>query len=228
MFTKRSLFLKKHSRRVLIIKHTLPLFAFMLASIIVAWPLLTPDKERFDLPIQKSDIKMPSLDMENVRFYAQGEKNRVVTVTAESAKEIDAPEQISRLEKPQSVYSLTDGDTLTSTTSYGLVYQKDKYFLFNQPIKTVSKSGYTAHNRHVKVTFDGIADSDHTIKISGPAGSLIADGFHLKDKGNFIHFKGKTDSKLEKKGDRQDLRHKSKIGLKKSKCINLEHSPESK
>ena len=75
MFTKQSLFLKQHARRVLIFKHALPVFAFLLATLIIVWPLLTPDKERLDLPIQKSTSKTPSVDMEKIRFYAQNDAN---------------------------------------------------------------------------------------------------------------------------------------------------------
>ena len=197
MFTKRSLFLKKHARRVLIFKHTLPIFAFLLTGIIIAWPLLTPDKERFDLPIQKSNKKTPSVDMENVRFFAKDDKNRTMSVKAETVKEIDAEKQIARLANPVGIYTLADGDILTTKTDFALAYQQDKYFMFDQPIKTVSKSGYTANTQHVKATYDGVLDSDTAIQISGPAGTLHAQGLHLQDKGNLIDFKGKTKTKVK-------------------------------
>ncbi|MBQ3695894.1 MAG: hypothetical protein II938_02870 [Alphaproteobacteria bacterium] len=206
MFTKRSLFLKKHARRVLIFKHALPVFAFLLTGLIIVWPLLTPEKERFDLPIQKSDIKTPSVDMENVRFHAQDDKNRTVTVTAESVKEIQPEGQVARLEKPIGVYTLADGDILTNKTTYGLAYQTDKYFLFNQPITTTSKSGYIAHSQHVKATYDGVLDSDYPVDIKGPAGTLNAHGMHLEDKGNLIDFKGKTNSKINLKQGKMTVR----------------------
>lgn len=202
MLTKHSLFLKKHTRRVLICKHALPVFAFLLASLMIVWPLLTPEKERLNLPLQKSTSKTPSMDMENVRFYAQDDKHRTIGVTAQSVKEIDATQQIARLEKPVAIYTLADGDILTSQTDYGLVYQTDKYFLFDQPIQTTSKSGYTAKTQHVKATYEGVISSDYLITVNGPSGTLKADGFHLQDKGNLIDFKGKTDSNLKFKEDK--------------------------
>jgi len=217
MFTKRSLFLKKHARRVLIFKHALPVFAFLLASVIVAWPLLVPDKERFDLPIQKVGAKTPSVDMENVRFFSKDDKNRTMTVTATSVKEIDSDKQIARLETPVGVYTLSDGDILTSKTSYGLAYQKDKYFMFDQPITSTTKSGYTATNRHVKATYDGVLDSDHPVKIKGPAGTLSAQGFHLQNKGNLIDFKGKTDSTIKSKQGKMTIQTKDGLHLDRTK-----------
>lgn len=197
MFTKQSLFLKKHARRVLIFKHTLPVFAFLLTGVLIAWPLLTPDKERFDLPIQKSAKKTPSLDMENIRFFAKDDKNRTMSVKAPTVKEIDSEKQIARLEKPVSIYTLSDGDVLNAKTTYALAYQQEKYFMFDQPITITSKSGYTANTQHVKATYDGILDSDADIQITGPAGTLNAQGLHLKDKGNLIDFKGKTKTKVK-------------------------------
>ena len=39
--------IKKHSRRVQITKHSLPVFAFLIASLIVLWPLFNQEKEKF-------------------------------------------------------------------------------------------------------------------------------------------------------------------------------------
>lgn len=217
MFTKRSLFLKKHARRVLIFKHALPVFAFLLASVIVAWPLLAPDKERFDLPVQKVGTKTPSVDMENVRFFSKDDKNRTMAVTATSVKEIDSEKQIARLETPVGVYTLADGDILTSKTSYGLAYQKEKYFMFDQPITSTTKSGYTATNSHVKATYDGVLDSDHPVKIKGPAGTLSAQGLHLQNKGNLINFKGKTDSTIKSKQGKMTVQTKDGLYLNRTK-----------
>ncbi len=217
MFTKQSLFLKKHARRVLICKHALPVFAFLLASVIVAWPLLTPDKERFELPIQKADIKTPSVDMENVRFHAQDEKNRTMTVIAKSVKEIDTTNQIARLENPVGTYTFTDGDVLTSKTSYGLAYQKEKYFIFDQPITTTSKSGYVAQNKNVKATYEGVLDSDSPVTIKGPTGTLNAQGLHLENKGNLIDFKGKTDSIIKLKEGKMAVKTVNGLHLDRTK-----------
>ncbi|MBQ4471800.1 MAG: hypothetical protein II942_00930 [Alphaproteobacteria bacterium] len=197
MFTKRSLFFKKHTRRVFIVKHALPVFAFLFAAVIVVWPMLSPDKERFDLPLQKSSVKTPSVDMEKIRFFLQDDKQRTMSVTADSVKEIDSEKQIARLENPIGVYTLADGDVLTSKTAYGLAYQKDKYFFFDQPITTTTKSGYKAKNQNVKATYEGVMESDSDVSIDGPAGSIEAKGFHLTDKGNHITFKGHTHANIK-------------------------------
>lgn len=217
MFTKQSLFLKKHARRVLIFKHALPIFAFLLASVIVVWPMLAPDKERFDLPVQDSMNKTPSIDMENVRFHAQDEKNRTMTVTAPTVKEVDFENQIARLEKPVAIYTLADGDILTSKTAYGFAHQKDKYFIFDQTITTKSKSGYTATNSHIKATYDGVLDSNKPVKINGPAGSLTAQGIHLQNKGNLIDFKGKTDSVIKLKKGKMAVQTKGGLHIDRTK-----------
>ena len=196
MFTKRSLFLTKHARRVLITKRTLPVFAFLLAALLIAWPLLTPEKERFDLPIQTTKNATPSVDMEQVRFFAQDDKQRTMMVTALSVKEIEHTKQLARLDKPHGVYTLADGDILTSDTEDGLVYQNEKYFFFEKPIKTVSKSGYTANSSHVKATYEGIISSDYPVEISGPSGTLKAEGILLQNKGTLIHFNGQTHSTI--------------------------------
>ena len=70
--------LKKHTRRVLICKRSLPVFAFLLASLMMVWPLLFAEqKEQFSLAISSgkkmSDAKV---DMEDVRFFSQDKKKQ--------------------------------------------------------------------------------------------------------------------------------------------------------
>ncbi len=192
MFTKRSLFLKKHSRRVFIFKHTLPVFAFLFAALLVIWPAFKAEKEKFDIAIQKTDLKTPSIDMENIRFFAHDDKNRFLTVSAEAVKEVDASNRLVRMDKPSAIYTMADGDVVTSQTPYGLAYQNEEYFLFEKKMISTSKSGYTAYTSGVKATYAGIVDSNQPVEISGPAGSLKAQGMHLEKKGNFAHFLGHT------------------------------------
>lgn len=211
MFTKRSLFLKKHSRRVLIFKHALPVFAFLCLAVIVIWPSIKAEKDKLEMSIQKTDIKSPSMDMENVRFFSNDEKNRTIVVTAESVKEIEKDTKLARMEKPLAVYTLADGDIVTAKTPYGLVHQEEQYFLFEQKINATSKSGYTAQASMVKATYDGVVDSNKTVTIKGPAGSLKAEGLHMERKGNFATFTGHTDSTIINK--KETIQIKTEDGL---------------
>ena len=233
MFTKRSLLFTKHSRRVVIFKRALPVFAFLCAAMIVVWPTLRAEKDKFDMPIQKSDIKAPSVDMENVRFFAHDEKNRIVTVTAESVKEVDLDKRLAKMDKPVAIYTLADGDVITSKTPYGLAYQNDEYFLFDEKIVSTSESGYTAYTSGVKATYGGIADSHKPVEVSGPAGFLKAQGFHMEKKGNFIDFTGTSKANIKMKngiikittedGIRVDRTQKTITGKKNVDIIHEEN-----
>ena len=219
MFTKRSLFLKKHSRRVFIVKHTLPVFAFLFAALIVAWPAFKAEKEKFDMSIQKTNLKTPSIDMENVRFFAHDDKNRVLTMSAEAVKEIDPSNRLVRMNKPVAVYTLADGDVITSQTPYGLAYQNDEYFLFEEKMTSQSQSGYTAHTKGVKATYSGVVDSRHSVEISGPAGSLKAEGMHLEKKGNFAHFLGHNILKIKSEQGQFDITTEDGVIVDQAKKI---------
>ena len=78
MFTPRLFKIKRHSRRVLVFKRPLPVFAFILASLMLVWPILIAEqKEQFSVAV-KTDKKNTSakVDMEQVRFYAQDKKKQ--------------------------------------------------------------------------------------------------------------------------------------------------------
>ena len=47
MFTLRLLKIKIHSRRVFLFKRYLPIFAFLLTSVMIAWPALKTQKDDF-------------------------------------------------------------------------------------------------------------------------------------------------------------------------------------
>ena len=115
MFTPRLFKIKKHSRRVLIFKRSLPVFAFILASLMLVWPILFAEqKEQFSVAV-KTDRKNTSakVDMEQVRFYAQDKKKQPLTVTAPKVLETDSDNQIITLYKPVATYEMENGIKLT-------------------------------------------------------------------------------------------------------------------
>ncbi len=191
MFTKRLFQLRLHSRRVLIFKRSLPVFAFLLASLILIWPSLFSEREQFAPIIKKDAVAQASIDMTQVRFFSQNSKNQPMTVVAESVRETNADDKVITLVEPVATYIMSDGTQLTSMTSYGLAFQNDEYLYFEDQVKTTTDTGYTSLSRHVTCDYQaGTIESNSEVFIDGPAGQLIAQGFLIYNKGENVDFKG--------------------------------------
>lgn len=180
-------------------KHALPVFAFLLMAVIVVWPQFIQDKERFNLPSVKQMKESPNINLENVRFFSQDPKHKKITTVAEKVTEIDLENNIVRLEKPVATYMLNSGETITARSPYGLAYQNEKYMFFEDRVHATTDNGYIIQASQVNMTYDGVLESDSPVSIRGPAGTLNAQGVHMINKGEYVHFKKKSTAHLNTK-----------------------------
>ncbi len=203
MFTPRLLKIKIHSRRVLIFKRSLPIFAFLLASLIFVWPALVEQKEKFSLVVKDIERKPArNIDMQQVRFFSKDTQSQPFTILSTSVLETDPVKKIITLENPKAIYLLKDGVELDSKTNQALAYQEEKYLYFENRVVSTSNTGYIALSSQVKLDYgNGKIDSDAPFNLKGPAGTVQSEGIFLENKGDHITFKNKTKSvifKMEK------------------------------
>lgn len=215
MFTRRLLKIKIHSRRVQIFKRSLPIFAFLLASLLFLWPTVIEQKDKFKVAVTPSNaVKGAKVDMESVRFFSKDNKNQPLTVIASSVQETDPAQQIITLADPKASYKMENGVVLNSVTTYGLAFQKEEYLYFEEEVVTTTDTGWKALSTKVVCDYKaGTLESNAPIRITGPDGTLDAtDGFLLYNKGDNIDFKGHTDTHITSQKD--PITIISKNGLK--------------
>lgn len=208
MFTRRLLKIKIHSRRVQIFKRSLPIFAFLIAAVMLVWPALTEQKDKFTLPTKPATaIKGAKVDMQAVRFFSKDEKNQPMTITASSVQETDPAKQIITLLDPKAIYKMSSGVILNAVTSYGLAFQKDEYLYFDEEVIATTDTGWKAVTTKVVCDYNADTMESRTpIKITGPDGTLDADGgFILYNKGDNIDFKGNTQTHITSQQEPIDI-----------------------
>lgn len=213
MFTPRLFKIKMHTRRVLIFKRSLPVFAFFLAALMIAWPTLFSQKEQFSLAVKKNKNQaMSDVDMEQVRFFSQDKKSQPLTVTAPKVQETDPERQIVTLFEPTASYKMQSGVVLNVKTSYGLAFQKEEHLYFEEELIASTDTGYTARATRVLCDYnEDKMESESPVYVDGPTGRLKAEGFIVYHKGNNIDFKGKTDTLIH--SVEGDIRVRSSDGL---------------
>ncbi len=198
MFTPRLLKLKIYSRRVSVFKRLLPICAFLLTSVMIAWPALKEQKDTFSSSVSvKTNIKEAQNDMEQVRFFSKDDNQNPFTVIAESVRETDSSRQIVLMDKPKATYRMKNNTVLTGTTPFGMAFQQEHYLYFEEQIDMTSTNGYQGNSSKVICEYEqGRLGSDSDVYVKGPAGMLTAQGFFTKDNGDYIHFKNHTESLL--------------------------------
>ena len=180
MFTPRLFKLKRHSRRVVLFKRGLPVFAFLLASIMLLWPtVFAEQKEQFSVAVKSNQKNVaPHVDIETVRFYTQDKKKQPLTVTAPRVLETDSDKQIVTLYKPEAIYDMASGVRMTSNTSQGLIYQQEEHMFFEDEVVTTTDTGYRALSTQVLCDNKaGEMRSNAPVTITGPTGKLKAEVF---------------------------------------------------
>ena len=190
--------LEKHTQRVLIVKRTLPVFAFLLTALIVVWPVFKEQKDSFSLSTSSpTSQKGAKMDMENIRFFGLNTKKLPMTLSAPTITEINSTTHQLRMENPIATYQMATNEILTTKSPYAFIFQDKEVVFFEDKIDLTSSSGYKANT--TKVTCDytqGTADSDENVFITGPSGFLNAKGLWMADKGNLILFKKELQSTI--------------------------------
>lgn len=196
MLTKNLFKLKQHSRRVLITKRSLPIFAFLVASLILAWPLFSPHKEKFTLAVAPLDKRNTKIAMENLRFFGLNEKK--LPMTLKTPKIQEEKRNVAKMIKPIGTYQFDNEDILTMNSPYALIDKKGQTVFFEDRISGKTESKYVIQASQVLFDYDqGTADSNSPVRITGPAGKLNAQGVWMADKGNLILFKKKSTAQIK-------------------------------
>ena len=208
MFTRRLLKIKIHSRRVFIFKRSLPIFAFLLAGVMIVWPQLTEQKDKFTArQIPEGKVEKASVDMTAVRFFSKDDKDRPLTLVAQSVLETNPEKKIITLNEPEAEYVMENKTVLMSSSAYGLAFQKEEYLYFEDEVDTKTNDGWTAKSS--KVIYDyqkGVLESEAPVYITGPDGTLTADkGFYMINKGQNMTFNGHIDVLITSVSDKVHL-----------------------
>ena len=199
MLTKGLMQIKKHSRRVLITKRSLPVFAFLIIALIIVWPQFSQHKDKFSLAVPANG-KQTQVEMENLRFFGINSKKLPMTLNTPEVHQTDNTTNKIRMEKPIGTYQMSSGDTMTLTAPYAMINQGEEQIFFEDQINIKTDSGYVGKTSQVLCDYaQGTADGDSPVSISGPAGKLNAQGIWMADKGNLILFKKKATTIIKNK-----------------------------
>jgi lipopolysaccharide export system protein LptC len=183
-----------YGRFVGIAKVLLPTIATALIAIVIVWPELSEQQNRFTLGPTKIDrSEAENLRMLNARFTGVDASRRPFTLTADTADQQDAKSPEIALNAPKADILLGNGAWVALTATKGNFNRERQLLELTGNVNLFHDSGYEFHTE--SAVFDltaGDATGTEPVEGQGPFGHLKAEGFRIYNRGERVEFLGKS------------------------------------
>jgi lipopolysaccharide export system protein LptC len=183
-----------YSRFVGAMKVLLPLIALVLIALVVLWPHLKTEDLSFRIgfaALNLSEATDPA--MINPRYVGTDKEEQPYTITADLARRMSDDSGRVELEMPKADITLEDGTWLVLTAQTGLYDRHAKTLDLTGKVNLYHDAGYEFLTSAAKIDLaKSIAYGTRPVHGQGPFGQLNAEGFRMTEKGNTIHFTGKS------------------------------------
>jgi lipopolysaccharide export system protein LptC len=178
-------------RRALITvtKWILPLAALALLGLIAMWPQLDRATARARVTLGHISGEVEGGRLIDARYNGVDEKGRPYTMTAATARQIDA-ERVG-LTMPKGDITLENGTWMMLTSKEGTFLQHLSQLDLVKDVTLYRDDGTTMHTSSASIDLKvGAAAGSEPVHVEGPFGVIDAQGFTVLDKGTAIDFTG--------------------------------------
>lgn len=183
-----------YSLFVTLMKVLLPALAVGLILLMVVWPQLRPDTDKFRIGVAKISLEQAeSLSMLNPRFEGIDDKNQPFNVTADLATQETGDSQIVDLDRPKADISMEDGTWLAVMAKAGRYDRTASTIDLNGEVVLFHDRGFEVQTPVAHVDLDaGVAVGDQPVRGQGPLGTIDSEGFRIEDRGARVFFTGQS------------------------------------
>ena len=162
---------------------------FLLAVVLIIPQMKGGDAMRIALPTTKASASKDATQMQSPHFESVDSKNQPFSVTAKTARQVDATHV--KLEQIDGKINLAGGDSLTLKAQDGLYNLTTSELTLNGQVAIASSKGYLFETPALTAQLtDGKAAGEQPVTVTGPTSSLKADRFHFTDQGDHLFFDG--------------------------------------
>lgn len=186
---------EKHNRIVGFLKLFMPSVAVIAIALMLLWPELISQKERFALGISRPLLvgKTDNLSIVNSRYFSTDSKNQPFKLTARLAIEERPASRIINLTDPKADILLNNGMWLMLEADKGTLYQKDNKVILTDNVSAFSDMGHEIHTAKMMIdlTAHAVSSKDKT-NAAFPNGTIKSEGLQTFNKGDIIRFTGKA------------------------------------
>lgn len=190
---------RRYSRFVGFMKVMLPSLAVVLLGLVVAWPRLGSDDERFKVGFANiSPQSVESLQMINARYYGVDGRNRPFTVTADLATEQAPASGLMVLDQPKADFTTQGGAGVYVEAMRGYYNQKTQMLDLEGEVSLFHDEGYELHTEQARVNLaTSLAEGHEPVTGNGPQGRINGQGFRIVGKGKQIMVLGRSGLNLK-------------------------------
>ena len=184
----------RYSMFVGLMKVVLPAMAAALILLVVAWPHITSERDKFRLGVSNLGMdQLDNLSMLNARFDGVDEKDQPYSITADMATQSRRGENLLELELPKADITLTEGAWLALTARAG-EYDRDARLLdLYGAVNLFHDQGFELQTSKARIDLGaGTASGDHPVQGFGSAGAIESEGFEILERGGTIIFTGRS------------------------------------
>lgn len=177
-----------------LMKVLLPAMAAGLILLVVAWPQIRFDADRFRIGISGLlPGQADNLSMLNARYESVDQKDRPYTITADMASQSEHDENLIDLHLPKADMTLQDGTWLALTAESGQYDRQDEMLVLSGAVSLFHDKGFEMRTESARIDLArGIAEGHQPVQGHGRAGTINAQGFRVLDRGTRIVFTGKS------------------------------------
>ncbi len=183
----------RYSRMVELLRYLLPAAALSLVALVVAWPQLISGAGGLIVPIF-ANAEVDGTDvmrMHNPRYVGQTNDAKPYELTAASAY-VD-PNLPNRVHLDHPSGTLEGPRDVNLVALKGLYDRAARKLELNGDVELTTSDGYHFETASTRINLqEGWAVGEQPIQGSGPTGTLSADRFQIRDKGDLLRFEGRV------------------------------------
>ena len=179
---------------VAMMKVLLPALATALILLVVVWPKLSPEDDRFRISVSSISLEQAdNLTMLNPRFDGIDERNQPYSVTADLAIQDKGNDNLVDLELPKADVTLEDGTWLALMAKAGRYHREAETVDLIGDVIVFHDEGFEVKTQFAHIDLNnGTAEGDQPVEAHGPIGMLNSEGFRVENEGERIFFTGKA------------------------------------
>lgn len=184
----------RYTKLVKFLKLLFPSIAGVLVAIIIIWPQLISEKNRFKINIKTPVFsRAEKMRMINAKFYATDDKNQPYSLTADLAMETEPGSMIIELTAPKADIMLTNNSWIAAEANKGILIQKKEILDLKDGVNIFHDAGYNLEIENLSINLKkGEAKSSNKVVINAPFGHIKGEGVLITKKGDNIKITGKT------------------------------------
>lgn len=183
-----------YSRFVTLSKFLLPVAASILVALVVVWPRLQSDENRFRMGFTSLSLGgTEEPNMINPRYVGIDSDGRPFTVTADLARTVLKDGSIVELEFPKADLAFKDGSWLMLSSETGRYHRLSNILDLAGGVNLFHDSGLEFRTAKAQINLPkGLAHGTDPVQGQGPFGDIRSQGFRFLREDRVIHFTGKA------------------------------------